>query len=234
MQISLSECIYSLGEVAWCSYCNASSDSSWSVPLAWSSARRRCWHGSGLNWPALHPGPLSIGEPEKDRDFLLVLKVEKRPRKFSVCHPSQIHAHVNGRAHSLTLLKTFFFISVALIEFFPPQILLGLVSPVLTQFLHQSFGLEQAELTASQARVYWGQCWSSPSLLIELKMKSCPPGHKYSSKSLPRSQYIPQQENSRKHQHRTGRSTVKKKKINGKMLASSSGFSSLIRCLEPG
>lgn len=208
MQISLSKCISSLGEGAWCNYCNASGDSSWSVPLAQSSARRSCWPGSGLNWPALHPGALSIGKPEKDRDFLLLLEVEKRPRKFSVCHMSQIHVHVNGCAHSLTLLKTFFFLNVALTEFFPLQFLLGLVSPLLTQLLHQAFGLEQGELTASQTRVYWGQCWSSPSLLIEFKMKSHPPGHKYSSKPPPRTQYRAQQENSREHQHGTGRSIL--------------------------
>lgn len=92
-KISLSNCISPLMEGAWCSYCNTSSDSSWSVPLAQSSARRRCQPGSGLSWPALHPGALSTGKSEKERDFLLFLEVEKRPRKFSVCHLSQTYAH---------------------------------------------------------------------------------------------------------------------------------------------
>ena len=80
------------GEGAWCSYCNTSSDSSWSVPLALSSARSRCQPSSGLSWSAPHPGALSIGKPENKKDFPLHLEGEKRPRKFSVCHMSQTHA----------------------------------------------------------------------------------------------------------------------------------------------
>lgn len=93
MTISLYKCISPLRREFWCSYCSVSSDSSRSAPLTQNSARGRCQPGSALSWPALHPGALSTGKPEMNRDFLLHLEVEKRPKKFSACHVNQKLSH---------------------------------------------------------------------------------------------------------------------------------------------